>query len=677
MIDATRVSTREQLLHALYEAAELEHNLMCTYLYAAFSLRSGEDEGLTRDEAAAVARWRAAIVGVAIEEMGHLTAVWNITSALGGSPRFGRGNFPLDPGALPAGVVVKLAPFNAAVLQHFVYLERPDGSTEPDGDGFAPEFQFRRGSTKSRLTPIGMDYDTVGTFYATLGEQLGEFVAHHGEAAAFCGDPALQISATEVDLVGAKPVICAKTALAALTAIVQQGEGAPTSSLGSHFQKFIAIREEMRALERANPAFRPAFPAATNPVQRTPMRPAGRVWIENEDAAVTVDLANSGYMLMLRLIAYAYAVPRPSAEKSLAIDLALGTMRAVAYLGERAARLPAGPSNPSCNAGMSFAILRDSAPLPRGPSSRRYFSERLRELADGAARAANPDARMSSAARVLADLAQRGERGFAAANASAAAVAAPASVGANGSTLPGAPPAAAAPAASTSAAPSGGSRPPIPTVVDGVDEIAGAKLTLLYDGKKCIHARHCVTGAPTVFLANVKGPWINPDAIDVELLAEIAHVCPSGAIRYRRKDGRPDEAAPPVNLIAVREAGPYAVRADLRLDGTAVGFRATLCRCGASKNKPYCDGSHHDVKFAASGEPPTGAQTEMLAQRDGPLAIDPQLDGPLQIRGNLEITAGTGRMVARVTSAKLCRCGASATKPFCDGSHARIGFRSS
>ena len=83
------------------------------------------------------------------------------------------------------------------------------------------------------------------------------------------------------------------------------------------------------------------------------------------------------------------------------------------------------------------------------------------------------------------------------------------------------------------------------------------------------------------------------------------------------------------------------------------------------------------MKFAASGEPPTGAQTEMLAQRDGPLAIDPQLDGPLQIRGNLEITAGTGRMVARVTSAKLCRCGASATKPFCDGSHARIGFRSS
>src|SRR6516225_4173561 len=135
-------TTREQLVHRLYEAAELEHNLMCTYLYAAFSLRDGKAEGLNEQEAAAVARWRRTIVGVAIEEMGHLAAVWNITAALGGAPRFGRGNFPLDPGGLPASVVVKLAPFGDAALQHFIYLERPHGSDEPDGEGFAADFQF-------------------------------------------------------------------------------------------------------------------------------------------------------------------------------------------------------------------------------------------------------------------------------------------------------------------------------------------------------------------------------------------------------------------------------------------------------------------------------------------------------------------------------------------------------
>jgi CDGSH-type Zn-finger protein/uncharacterized Fe-S cluster protein YjdI len=213
-------------------------------------------------------------------------------------------------------------------------------------------------------------------------------------------------------------------------------------------------------------------------------------------------------------------------------------------------------------------------------------------------------------------------------------------------------------------------------IVAGVDVIEGTDLTLLYEGKKCIHSRFCVTWAPRVFLANVQGPWIHPDAMPVERLVEIAHVCPSGAIRYRRKDGQPDEAPPPVNLIAVREAGPYAVRADLRLDGAGGVFRATLCRCGASKNKPFCDGSHHAAGFTATGEPPVTEETGMLAVRDGPLAIEPQTDGPLQVRGNLEITSGTGRVVARVTQARLCRCGASNTKPFCDGSHARVGFKS-
>src|SRR5436190_5601326 len=177
--------SREALIHGLYEAAELEHNLMCTYLYAAFSLRSGVAEGLSDTEAEATARWRRAILGVAIEEMGHLTAVWNITSALGGSPRFGRMNFPLDPGALPANVIVKLAPFSEAVLQHFIYLERPAGSTEPDGAGFVADFQFMRGVARPRVTPMPLDYDTVGQFYEKLSGDVKELVARVGEAAVF------------------------------------------------------------------------------------------------------------------------------------------------------------------------------------------------------------------------------------------------------------------------------------------------------------------------------------------------------------------------------------------------------------------------------------------------------------------------------------------------------------
>jgi len=669
MTPASPSPSREALLGALYEAAELEHNLMCTYLYAAFSLRSGESEGLGKTEAEAVARWRRAIIDVAIDEMGHLAAVWNITAALGGSPRFGRGNFPLDPGMLPAGIVVKLAPFNEAVLQHFIFLERPHGSTEQDGEGFTPELQFKRGTNRVRLTPMAMDYDTVGTFYAVLGDNLRAFVERLGESNAFCGDPNLQLSEAEVSLQGAKPVICLKTALAAFDAIIRQGEGATEESEDSHYQRFLSIRTELAALKAANPAFSPAYPAAVNPVLRPPLRPQGRVWIENDDAFETVDIANASYALMLRLLAYSYTLRRPVPQKALCVDLAIGLMRAATILAERAARLPAGPSNPNCNAGMSFTALRDAAPMLPGESANRYFIERLGEIAAVAAHLAGcGEARAVSASRVIADLAKRAARGFVSAPVvQLAAVGAAAQASA----------AAVAPAVQPVAMPSVSAPgvPPVPTVVGGVEFIEGHDLTLIYEGKKCIHARFCVTGAPKVFLANVKGPWISPDAIEADRLVEIAHVCPSGAIRYKRKDGKHDETAPQVNLIAIREAGPYAVRGDLRLDGEAIGFRATLCRCGASKNKPFCDGSHHDVPFTASGEPPTG-KADMLAVRDGVLAIDPQMDGPLQVRGNLEITSGTGRVVARVTQARLCRCGHSNNKPFCDNSHVRVGFKS-
>jgi CDGSH-type Zn-finger protein/uncharacterized Fe-S cluster protein YjdI len=643
--------SREALLHRLYEAAELEHNLMCTYLYAAFSLRDRND-GLSADEAAATARWRRTILEVATEEMGHLCAVWNITSALGGAPRFGRGNFPLDPGYLPAGVVVKLAPFNAAALQHFIYLERPKDSAEPDGEGFEPPVQYRRGTPAPRLTPMGIDYDTVGDFYASLGESVRQFVERVGEKTAFCGDPALQMSPEEIDLGGAKTVICSKTALAAFDAIVRQGEGAQADTEGSHYQKFAAIRRELRALAEANRSFQPACPAAVNPVLRRPPRPEGRVWIESEEAAQCVDLANAAYGLMVRLIAYSYGVPRPAPEKAVAIDLGIGLMKAMTLLAERAARLPAGPSNPECHAGVTFVALRDAAAFPPGAAARRFFNERLAELARGAATLDATDERTTRAARLLGELAQRSNRDF----------------GDASSPIP-APPASLATAAPAAA-------PPVPKTVAGVEEIEGKDLTLLFDSKKCIHSRFCVTWAPNVFLANVQGPWIHPDAMNVERLVEVAHVCPSGAIRYRRRDGKPEESAPLVNLIAIRENGPYAVRADMQLDGERGVFRATLCRCGASKNKPFCDGSHNEVKFTASGEPPSG-KTDMLAVRDGVLFIEPETDGPLRVRGNLEITSGTGRVVARVTQARLCRCGGSGNKPFCDGTHAKIGFRSS
>ena len=201
------------------------------------------------------------------------------------------------------------------------------------------------------------------------------------------------------------------------------------------------------------------------------------------------------------------------------------------------------------------------------------------------------------------------------------------------------------------------------------------EITLRFDAARCIHSRHCVLGAPGVFLANVKGPWLHPETVSAERVAEIAHACPSGAITYERHDGGAQERAPEVNVLSVRENGPYAVHAALELGGRGTMFRATLCRCGQSKNKPFCDNSHRGAGFTATGEP-ASVESEPLEARGGALVITPLKDGPLEVVGPLEIVSGTGRTVNRVGTTRLCRCGGSATKPFCDGTHARIGFRS-
>ncbi len=641
--------TREQLIHSLYEAAEIEHNLMCTYLYAAFSLKDGEGEGLSGEEAHAVTRWKRAILDVAIDEMGHLAAVWNITAAIGGTPHFWRENFPLSPGYLPAGITVKLTPFNRDAIQHFIHLERPHGSDEKEGKGFEPVRLFKRSPLSAKLTPMAVDYETVGEFYEVLERALTTMSEKIGEKQLFCGDPALQLSQNEIDLNGAKPVLCSKTAIAACQAIVTQGEGARQDQPDSHFNKFAAIRSEFDELTARNGAFAPAHPAAHNPVLRRPPNPEGRVWIDDPDASAIVDIANASYQLMVRLVGYSYGIAGPSAEKSLAVDLGVDLMKAVTLLGESAARRPAGKDNPGCNAGVSFTALRDAAPLPRGASSRRFFVERLAELAEGADKLDCNDRRVARAAGLLKALAARARKFDAIADE----------------------PMAAAPAQS-SPAPSAAQA----SIQDGVEHVEGRKIDINFKTKLCIHSRFCVTQAPHVFLANVEGPWIHPDDMDVEELAAVARNCPSGAIQYRRKDSAPQEQPPPVNLVRTLEDGPNAFRGDLRIDGEPIGYRATLCRCGASKNKPYCDGSHHEIHFEASGEPATGEKTAMLAARDGPIDIAPQTDGPLMVRGNIEIVSGTGRMVARMTAARFCRCGHSQNKPFCDGTHARIGFKS-
>lgn len=212
-----------------------------------------------------------------------------------------------------------------------------------------------------------------------------------------------------------------------------------------------------------------------------------------------------------------------------------------------------------------------------------------------------------------------------------------------------------------------------------VEIVKGKDATIHFDAQKCIHSRTCVLSHPDVFVPNVQGEWIHPDAQSVEELMHVAKSCPSGAISVMRNqvangDAADSNGAPIVNTVRVRENGPLAFEAALQINGQKqTNPRATLCRCGQSKNKPYCDGSHSAAGFVASGEPAT-ANFEALAVRNGELNIQPTPNGPLRVVGNVEVVSGTGRTCNKLTQAYLCRCGQSKNKPYCDGSHKAAGF---
>ena len=126
------------------------------------------------------------------------------------------------------------------------------------------------------------------------------------------------------------------------------------------------------------------------------------------------------------------------------------------------------------------------------------------------------------------------------------------------------------------------------------------QILVYWEPRLCIHTARCLRGLPQVFDVN-RRPWIKVEAASADQIAEVVRRCPSSALRYERLDGGPQEEAPEQAVIQATPDGPLYVRGDLKIvnqDGSARQLRrAALCRCGQSKNKPFCDGSHWDIDF--------------------------------------------------------------------------------
>lgn len=213
---------------------------------------------------------------------------------------------------------------------------------------------------------------------------------------------------------------------------------------------------------------------------------------------------------------------------------------------------------------------------------------------------------------------------------------------------------------------------------DKIASYEGKDVKVQWNGRLCIHIGECGRAKGDLFITG-RDPWCQPDLVSDNEVEEVVLRCPTGALTWEHGDGVRPELADPENTIHVVYNGPLYARGDLEIEGApddapGLQFRAALCRCGASKNKPFCDNSHENADFRDYGA--VGDTGTELEQEGGKLSINPIPNGPLVVKGNFRMSSASGRTAWQGTQIALCRCGSSENKPFCDGAHSKVGFTS-
>ena len=351
------VRDRKELAYLLSQAAELEHGLMCEYLYAAFSLKGSAGPGVREDQLAAVERWRGTILGIAAEEMLHWAMVQNLLTAVGSAPYVSRPHMPHQAKGYPPGVQVRLLPFGEAALQHFVYLERPEGMEGADAVGFQPAGPPIPPMRAEEIIPRGQEFATVGHLYRSIERGFALLVKRLGEDRLFIGPAFQQADEAAFGWPDLQPITNLASANRAIERIVEQGEGARGDWASAHYGRFLAVVEQYQAMRDEDPGFEPAFPVVAAAVRGVDgIEP--EVYISDPVTGACSDLFNAVYELLLQLISryFAFGHETPQQRQVLA-HTAVGLMfRAIKPLGLLLARLPVGPDHPDVTAGANFQL---------------------------------------------------------------------------------------------------------------------------------------------------------------------------------------------------------------------------------------------------------------------------------------------------------------------------------
>ena len=382
------IEHREALFYMLCEAAELEHGIMCQYLYAAFSLKQSAGEGLTATEAEAVQRWRKHIFHIAAQEMLHLALVQNLLSATGAAPHLSRPNFPQPASHYPAGVHLALLPFGEEALRHFMFLERPEGMDIEDAAGMAA---FEKAAPAAiprmqvgEIVPRGQDFATVGHLYRSIEAGIAHLAEKFGEEALFVGPPRAQATQQYFGWPELVAITDVASAQRAIDEILEQGEGPRGHWRDAHFGQFVAILDEFEQLREANRAFNPVRPVTLVNV-RPSERDTGVPLATDPIARQVMDLFNVSYEVLLLMLQrfFAHTEETDPQLKALA-DASVNLMfDAIEPVGNLVTTLPAGPEYPGRTAGPSFELFYESDyVLPHREAAWVVLVERIRQAAD-------------------------------------------------------------------------------------------------------------------------------------------------------------------------------------------------------------------------------------------------------------------------------------------------------
>ncbi len=192
-----------------------------------------------------------------------------------------------------------------------------------------------------------------------------------------------------------------------------------------------------------------------------------------------------------------------------------------------------------------------------------------------------------------------------------------------------------------------------------------------FDGNKCAHAGYCFRELHDVFDGD-RDPPIDLTGGSVEDIVRTIEKCPSSALTYERLDNGQNEVTPASVTATMVENGPLALRGEIQIGDEKLS-RVTLCRCGKSNSKPFCDGSHHHHQFDDHAE--VAVEEGLQTIETSSITLTPFPNGPVGFQGSVTVKSASGETLCQRDKGAFCRCGASKKKPFCDGTHNGIEFK--